>query len=222
MAGGWTDAAENALLDYELKATAYTPGDKWAALFTVSPTDAGAGGTEFTGGAYARQQLARATGTWAAAAGAGSTNTPAVTFPQATANLGRALTLCLMDAATAGTVRHVLPMVTGSYKNFAVHTATDITNNDIGCPVHGFVANDVVRFFAVGGTLPTGLATDTRYFVIATGLATDTFRVSTTQGGAALDITAAGAGEVAKDASFDVVLNSQLSFAAGQVLVSLD
>lgn len=219
MAGGWTNAAEIALSEYELRAVAYTPGDKWAALFTVSPSDAGSGGTEFTGGAYARQQLSRATGTWNANTGSGNTNAAAVTFPQATANLGRALTLCLMDASTAGNVRHILPMVTGSYKNFSL---SDTTNDDFICPAHGFVANDIVRFFAVGGTLPSPIAEDTLYYVISTGITTNTVRVSATQGGAAVNVTTAGAGEVAKDASFDVVTNSQLSFAAGSVTVGLD
>lgn len=220
MAGGKTDALENSALNYELRAVAWTPGDLFAGLFTVSPTaDAGTGGTEVSGGAYARQTLTRATGTWAAASAGTTSNSNAITFPVATANWGRVLTLGLWDASTAGNLLRVVPLITGSYKNFAV---TDTTNDDIECPAHGFVANDVVRFFPVGGTLPTGISFDTRYFVISTGLTTDAFRVSTSQGGAAVNITAAGAGEVAKDASFDVVTNSQLSFAAGQLVITDD
>lgn len=220
MAGGKVDALENSALDYELRAVAWTPGDYYAGLFTVSPTaDAGTGGTEVSGGAYARQQITRAAGSWAAAAAGTSSNSGAVTFPVATANWGRALTLGLWDAISAGNLRRVIPLITGAYKNFAV---TDTTNDDIECPAHGFVANDVVRFFPVGGTLPGGITFDTRYFVISTGLTTDAFRVSTSQGGAAVNISSAGAGEVAKDASFDVVTNSQLSFAAGQLVITED
>lgn len=225
MAGGKVDAMENDWLNYELRAVAYAPGDKWAGLFTVSPTaDAGTGGTEVSGGAYARQQITRASGSWNAPAGSGATNVTPVNFPTATAAWGRVLTLGLWDAVTAGTLRYIIPLVVPAfgYKNFAVSTAADITNNDIGCAAHGLVANDVVRFFPVGGTLPAGLSFDTRYFVISTGLATDSFRVSTTQGGSVVDITGAGAGEVAKDASFDVVLNSQLTFAAGTITVGED
>lgn len=220
MAGGKTDALENSALDYELRAVAWTPGDKYAGLFTVSPTaDAGTGGTEVSGGAYARQQITRATGSWAASSAGTTSNSNAITFPVATANWGRVLTLGLWDALTVGNLLRVVPLISGAYKNFAV---TDLTNDDIECPAHGFTANQVVRFFGVGGTLPTGLAADTRYFVISTGLTTDAFRVSTTQGGAAVNITAAGAGEVALDASFDVVTNSQFSIAAGSLVITDD
>lgn len=222
IAGGKVNAMENDWLNYELRAQAYTPGDKWAGLFTVSPTaDDGTGGTEVSGNAYARQQITRAAGSWNAPAGTGATNVTVVNFPTATGAWGRVKTLGLWDAVTAGNLRYMIPLVNQAfgYKNF---TAEDITNNDIFCPAHGLVANDVVRFFPVGGTLPTGIAFDTLYHVIATGLTTDVFRVSTTQGGSAVDITAVGAGEVAKDASFDVVLNSQLSFAAGTITVGED
>jgi len=52
-----------------------------------------------------------------------------------------------------------------------------------------FAANDVVQFT---GTVPSGFATGTNYFVIATGLTTTNIQVSATSGGAA--ITAASAG----------------------------
>lgn len=222
MAGGKVDALENSALDYELRGTAWTPGDYWAGLFTTSPTaDAGTGGTEVSGGAYARQQITRATGSWGAASAGTTQNTNAITFPVATANWGRVLTLGLWTAVSAGTLLRVVPLITGTYKNFEVG---DLTNNDIWCQGHGFVANDVVRFFPVGGTLHSSLAasSDVRLFVISAGLTTDTFRVSATQGGASLDLTAASGGEVAKDASFDVVTNSQLSFAAGQLVITED
>ena len=55
MAGNLTDYLENKLLDHFLGTTAYTmPDDVYVALFTVAPSDAG-GGTEVTGGSYARQ-----------------------------------------------------------------------------------------------------------------------------------------------------------------------
>ena len=222
MAGGKVDAMENDWLNYELRAVAYTPGDKWAGLFTTSPTaDAGTGGTEVSGGAYARQTITRASGSWNAPAGSGATNITVVNFPTATAPWGRVKSLGLWDASTAGNLRYVVPLVNPSfgYKNFTVE---DTTNNDIFVPAHGLVANDVVRFFPVGGSLPAGISFDTLYHVIATGLTTDIFRVSATSGGASVDITGVGAGEVAKDASFDVVLNSQLSFAAGTITVGED
>lgn len=52
---------------------------------------------------------------------------------------------------------------------------------------HGLVAGDRVYFTTLTGG--TGLSLNTNYFVIATGLTADAFAVSTTSGGAAVDIT---------------------------------
>ena len=55
MAGNLSDYLENKLLDHFLGTTAYTmPTPIYVALYTASPNDAG-GGTEVTGGSYARQ-----------------------------------------------------------------------------------------------------------------------------------------------------------------------
>ena len=55
MAGNLTNYLENKLIDHFLGTTAYTmPDDIYVALFTIAPSDAG-GGTEVTGGSYARQ-----------------------------------------------------------------------------------------------------------------------------------------------------------------------
>jgi hypothetical protein len=51
---------------------AYAPSAVYVGLFTAAPTDAG-GGTEATGGSYARVQLSQADATWAAPAGNVST-----------------------------------------------------------------------------------------------------------------------------------------------------
>lgn len=69
----------------------------------------------------------------------------------------------------------------------------DLTTNDIQSVAHGLVADDRVVFETLEGlTIPTGLTAGTLYFVIATGLTTDAFRVATTSAGTVIDITAAG------------------------------
>ncbi len=82
---------------------AWTTGSHYVALFTAAPTDAG-GGTEVTGGAYARVAVARATGTWAAPSGTPSatSNAAAITFPNPTANWGTVTHAGIFDASTAG------------------------------------------------------------------------------------------------------------------------
>lgn len=59
--------------------------------------------------------------------------------------------------------------------------------------IHLLRANDPL-VFTTTGTLPTGLSLATTYFVIAAGLASTTFRVSATQGGAAINTSSAGSG----------------------------
>ncbi len=55
MAGNLTNYLENKLIDHFLGTTTYTkPSAVYVGLFTVAPSDAG-GGTEVTGGSYARQ-----------------------------------------------------------------------------------------------------------------------------------------------------------------------
>ena len=76
----------------------------------------------------------------------------------------------------------------------AVATLTSITNASPGVvnfTAHGFAANDPVVF---GGTvLPGQLTAGTTYFVSATGLASNSFQVSTTPGGASIN-TSGGSG----------------------------
>lgn len=70
----------------------------------------------------------------------------------------------------------------------AVDTATDtITSNN-----HGLLPGSCVVF--PSGAPPAPLSTFTPYFVIAAGWGTNTFRLSTTLGGAAINLTSAGAG----------------------------
>ena len=76
--------------------------------------------------------------------------------------------------------------------------ATDIFTS----VAHGLVSGDAVRFESANHgdkniptpALPGGIVAGTTYFVIATGLTADAFKVSATSGGAALDITTAPVG----------------------------
>jgi hypothetical protein len=76
----------------------------------------------------------------------------------------------------------------------------EVTSNLFHSGAHGLTTNDRVCFLAVngapggaiGGPSLIGTGTGVLYHVIATGLTTDVFSVSTTQGGGALDLTADG------------------------------
>lgn len=73
----------------------------YVGLFTAAPTDAG-GGTEVTGGSYARKSTAAAD--WNAASGnpASASNANAITFVTATGSWGTVTHFGLFDAATTG------------------------------------------------------------------------------------------------------------------------
>jgi hypothetical protein len=99
-----SDYLENKLLDHVLRAATYTvPATVYLALFTSSTSDAG-GGTEVTGGSYARQAV-----TFSAAAGGLCENSTALNFvnmPVAT------VTHCaVIDASTAGNFLFHGPLV---------------------------------------------------------------------------------------------------------------
>ena len=109
---GKGDTLETDVLNHEYRtATMAKPANRWIALFTADPLDAGSG-AEVTGGAYARVQVPVADASWAAPVDDGSgnqiiTNAIAITFPTPTGNWTGPIThWASMTAAIAGNVRH--------------------------------------------------------------------------------------------------------------------
>jgi hypothetical protein len=94
----FTNYLEGKIIDHMLRNQSYTPPTTiYLALFTAAPGEAG-GGTEVSGGSYARQAV-----TLTAASGAGaSENSADITFPTATADWGTITHCALFDAATSG------------------------------------------------------------------------------------------------------------------------
>ena len=102
MAGSKSDFLENELLDHVLGNAAYTaPSNVYVALYTVAPTDAG-GGTEVTGGSYARVTVVNNSTNWPAASSGAKANGTQVTFATATAAWGTVVALGIFDALTGG------------------------------------------------------------------------------------------------------------------------
>lgn len=108
-----SDYLENKLIDHILRGQSLTaPANVWIALFTAAPNDAG-GGTEVSGGSYARAQVASSLANWAGTQGAGTTtassgtggqtsNNGAITFPAPTANWGTITHFGVFDASFGG------------------------------------------------------------------------------------------------------------------------
>ena len=94
-----SDYAEKLLLDWSMTTGSATRPTAWyVALYTSAPTDAG-GGTEVSGGGYARKAVTFA----AATSGAGTTsNTGDVTWTASGAAFGTVVAIGIFDAATSG------------------------------------------------------------------------------------------------------------------------
>lgn len=102
MAGSFNDFLELELLDHAFGNAAYTaPATLHVALYTVAPSDTG-GGTEVTGGSYARVAVTNNATNFPAASAGAKANGTAITFPAPTANWGVAVAFAILDAATAG------------------------------------------------------------------------------------------------------------------------
>lgn|SRR5574337_145648 len=103
--GSKSDYLEAKVLAHLLGATTYTPpATLYVALFTATPSDAG-GGTEVTGGSYARVAIANNTTNWPAPTGTSPTtsaNGTPITFPTPSASWGVATSFGIFDAANAG------------------------------------------------------------------------------------------------------------------------
>lgn len=189
MTNAITDATKNALLDSAVAGGLTTTPH--LALFTGIPPVVGS--NEVTGGspAYARQPHI-----WSAAAAGSKAMSGSEVFDVPGGATIKAI--ATLDALTAGTLKAWSPAGAGPRLAVSVDAA-GVTNNDIFSEAHGLVAGNSVLFWdSYNAGLPAGLAEDTEYFVIATGLTADTFRVSATLGGSAVDLTDEGVGDAQK------------------------
>ncbi len=108
----FSDYMENKILDHVFRNTAYTPPTAvYLGLYTAAPSDAG-GGTEVSGGGYARQAI-----TFGAASGGAISNTAAVQFTATGGSYGTVTHVGIFDAATTGNLlawKAITPIVMGS------------------------------------------------------------------------------------------------------------
>jgi hypothetical protein len=104
---------ENKLIDQLFRGQAFTfPSTVYVGLYTAAPSDTG-GGTEVSGGSYARVSVSASLANWAGTQSAGSTsassgtsgttsNNIAITFPEPTATWGVITHVGIFDAASSG------------------------------------------------------------------------------------------------------------------------
>jgi hypothetical protein len=130
MAASASDYLENKIADLFFGGTSYTPpATYYLALFSAAPNEAGAGGTEITGGGYARLAITNNKTNFSAASGGVVTNALDLEFAASSGAYSAGIThAVLMDASTSGN------MISG-----AIDLPATITIN---------AANQVVRFRA--------------------------------------------------------------------------
>ena len=167
----YADAARDVMVD----ALAGVAG--FLSLHTAfSPT----GGSEVSGGspAYARKAI-----TWGPSVNG---EAPSITTSQVfDVPAGTTILFAgFWSLATAGTFYGMFPLT----PTLVGQAEGESTDNKFYRRAHGFVNDDRVSFF--GDNLPTGITEGTVYHVITS--LTDSFEVSTTQGGSAVVITADG------------------------------
>jgi len=101
---GKGNSFSNKVLDLLLSAQTFTPpATIYIALFTVTPSASG-GGTEVSGGSYARVALTANLTNFPAASGQIKTNGVAIDFGNASANWGSVVAGAAMDASSGGNI----------------------------------------------------------------------------------------------------------------------
>lgn len=114
---GLSTYMENAVIDHLFRNQSFTPSvTLYFALFTAAPTDAG-GGTEVSGGSYARVSKTAASAGFAAASGGSAVTSADIDFGTASANWGTVTHVGIYDAPTGGNLLAWGPLATSKTIN---------------------------------------------------------------------------------------------------------
>lgn len=212
------DAQADRILNHFYRATSFTaPANVYASLLTAVTALKAGTVTEASFAGYARIVAAFA----APAAdlnGRRIANSGALTFGVKTdAGSVDAIAVGIHDALSGGNMFDIVFLDADDVPVIAV--VTDIAGNLIESAGHSLPDDQRVRVVAVPGTgtLPAGLSEDTTYWVVNS--AADNFKLSATQGGAAIDITAVGNLMVIPLAPVTIAQNDAVQFAAGTLRV---
>lgn len=210
----FNDPAKNPMLD-ALDESASQITHVGLHTLTDPGTGTNANSGEVAGGSYARQSV-----TWGAASGGTKSNTNSLTFDVPAGTTVGFFTWFNASSGNTNNYRGYAPLNSTVKGFFSVDTT--LSNDQLLAVGHGLSDNDRVMLFNVfAETLPTGLSEGTVYYVVSS--AANTFKVSTSLGGAAVDITAVGGGEgyFQKVVPETFASAGQITVAAGQLVLDL-
>lgn len=212
----FTNYTEGKVADEIFGATAFAaPATLHIGLHSAYPDETGAG-AELSGNNYARVAVTNNTTNWPNYASNQKSNGTTITFNTASGNWLEAVAVSVWDASVAGNM-----IARGWLGNDAGRLFTATAADVFTAPGHTLVNDTKVAVIAVpGGTLPTGVVEGTIYFVI--GVSGDTFSLSLTQGGAAINLTTVGAGLIKAVIPKTVQTNDTLTFAPTTIVITLD
>jgi hypothetical protein len=179
-------------------------------------------GTGFTEAAYTNYQREAVTfGNLAAANGGRKIdNTSAVTFQQAGSGPTDVIAVGIFDASSNGNLLNTIFL--HPTKEPIVAVLEDSSTDTFKHGGHSLANDDTVRIEAIPGSggIPGNMSENTTYYVVNT--ATNTFQLSTSQGGAAVDANAAGECIVAPFAAVTINQNDTPEFAANALVIYED
>jgi hypothetical protein len=203
-----TTIASNQILDYHIGRSTPAAITPYLGLLTAVETPA-----EPSGNGYVRVPIGSSQFGNAAASGLIS-NTAAITFAQATGSWGDIIGFGIWDAVSSGNLLRKTYAVSGAWFTF-----TALTSDTFTAPSSAFSNTNRVVLIALAGTIiPTGSTQGTLYYVISAS--SDTFQISLTSGGAAVNITANGGGRCARVIPTTVGSGDIPSFAIASVVFS--
>lgn len=182
----------------------------YVSLHTADPGEGGSQTTnEATYTGYGRVAVARTSGGWTVTNN-NVTNAGEIAFGQCTAG-SETLTHFAVGTVSsgAGKILYKGALATVLQGAFTA-TAADVFT----CPGHTFANDDRIALYPVeNSSLPAGVTEGTLYWVVS--VSGDTFSVSTTQGGGAVDLTTVGDGIAVEVGTLAVSNGITPKFAAG-------
>lgn len=184
----------------------------YVALFTAMPADDGTGGTEVTGGSYARKVTSASD--WAASSSTQPrtiANAALLSFPTATADWGTVIGFGLYDASSAGNLLGADYLGAHDWFPFVCSSASP---GVLTAPGHGLSnSQSAVVTAEFGGTLPTTGGSWTGVKTVA-GVSGDTFNLG-------VNTTGTGNGMARRVTSQVVSSGVRVDIAIGAAVIKL-